>query len=161
MKIRAACFPVFVLVFLVGGTYALAPTRVLQVRAVGTNALLFCAAISSGDDIYLHSINSIFLAPVRDRLRVMADGSLATVDVVTTPAVMNYFAIEAFTPVDEILVRGVPLAQHYREVRMKVDTRGQQQMVVNGQKVILYRLVPNESALIIQVKDAPRIMACW
>ncbi|MBI3538402.1 MAG: hypothetical protein HY070_12710 [Chloroflexi bacterium] len=160
MRNVKSSFPVFVSIFFFAALYALAPTRVLQVRAVETNALLFCAAISTGDDIYLHSINSIFNAPVQDRLRVTADGAFATVDVVTTPAVMNYFAIDTFTPVDESRVRGVPLPQRYAQLRLKVDARGQQRLQVNTQEIFLYQLIPNESALTIQIKDAPRFSAC-
>lgn len=167
MPTRRFCFPILFLLLTAAVLFSLAPIRVLQVRAADNSARLLCSAISPGDELLLFSVNSIFNAPVQDRLRVAEDGALETVDVVSTPAVMNYFAIEKFTiveernPPEQTLVRGVPRPVRYPEVRLMVGPRGQQRMMVHKMEIALYQLVPEGTSLIVSVENAPRIAACW
>ncbi len=139
---------------------AFAPVPVFQVRAVDDRRLLLCSPVSSGDDILYFSINSIFNVPVQERWRVEPDGTLTTVQVTSTPAVMGYYGIEGYAPGDDGLVHGVPRDAHYREIRLKAGPRGQQRLVVRDQGTALYKMIAEGAVAIAAVHSVPRIAAC-
>jgi hypothetical protein len=157
-RIIAACFLVSLFAYLLA--VALTPTPILEVRAAEGDALLFCSAIASGDDVLYLSINSIYNVPVQERWRAQTDGTLAVVEVVSTPAVIGYYGIESYVPMADGQVRAIPNAARYHEILLKVGPRGQQRLVVRGQKVALYDSVPDATALIVAVRQMPRVVAC-
>jgi hypothetical protein len=156
-RVIAICLLVSLYVFLLADSFR--PTLVLEARTA-EGARLFCSAIVSGDEIAYFSINSIFRAPVEERLRVQDDGSFVAVEVISTPDVIYYYGIESFTRVNADQVRAVPAAVHYRELRFKVGPRSQQRLVVRGRALALRELVPEAEVVILTVLSAPRGLAC-
>lgn len=145
---------------LLAGGLAFTPILVFQVRAVEGDRLLLCAPVSAGDEILYLSVNSIYQAPVQEYWRVEPDGRLTTTRVVSTPAVIGYYGIEGYTAAENGLVRAMPSDAHYRQVRMKIDARGQARLVVRGQETVLYKLVPEAAVVIASVHSAPRLGVC-
>ncbi len=156
-RVIATCFQVSLFSCLLA--VALAPVLTLTIRD-DTGARLFCAGITHGDEIRYQSINSIYRVPVEEYLRVMDDGALVAVQVVSTPAVIYYYGIESFTPRADGQVSAVPRATLYREVRLKIGRRGQQYLVVAEAKIALYEIVAEGEAITLAVQNAPRILAC-
>ncbi len=162
-RIALPCFLLLIaaLTLIISG-FALAPIPILRVRAVASPTPFSCSPVSIGDDILFLSINSIFGSPVQDRVRVMEDGMLAPVEVVSTPAVLNYLGIVDYVPLasEETLGRGVPAPTRFREIRLIVGARGQQRIIVGEREILLYQLVPDGSALVVSVEQTPRVIAC-
>ena len=156
-------FLIAALISLAAGVgFALLPVQVLTVRIVPDNTLLYCSPIATADEFILQSVNSIFQAPVQDYLRVMADRTLEPVQVMSTPAVLNYLGIPDYTLLSgtEPYGRGIPSPARFREIHLKVDGRGQQHLLINGQDLSLYQLVPDATVLVITIAAPPRIAAC-
>jgi hypothetical protein len=140
--------------------YLFSPHLVLQIRT-DMGARLFCAPISSGDEIVYHSTNSIYRVPVEEYLRVEDDGGLTPEQVISTPDVMYYYGIEEFERVDDVRVRASPRETRFREVRIKVGRAGPQTLVVRGQNIALYELAGEGEAVTIATRQTPRAFTCW
>jgi hypothetical protein len=150
-----------VLVLLCAATgFALMPVQVLTVRAASDNALLYCSPIAAGDEFIFESVNSIFRVPVQDTLRVLDDQTLQPVQVVSSAAVLNYLGIPDYQTDQTLAAHGVPSPARFREIRLKVDARGQQHLIVKGQDLSLYQLVPDATTVVVSVAAPVRIAAC-
>ncbi|MCL5950845.1 MAG: hypothetical protein M1132_03835 [Chloroflexi bacterium] len=103
---------------------AFTPALVLQVRTAEDDRLLLCSPVAAGDQILYLSVNSIFQVPVQEYWRVEPDGSLTTMRVVSTPAVMGYYGIEDYAPGQDGFVSAAPQEAHYQEIRLKEAVMG-------------------------------------
>lgn len=137
----------------------LGPALVLKVRS-DDGTQIYCATISNGEEILYRSINSIYNAPVEERWRVREDGAIQVVEVVSSAAVMEYYRLDDYQSAGDESYRGVPKDLVYRDVLMKVGTRGRQRLTVRGQEIALYQMVPEGAVLEIAVQRAPRLAAC-
>lgn len=129
-------------------------------RTAEDDRLLLCSPVAAGDQILYLSVNSIFQVPVQEYWRVEPDGSLTTMRVVSTPAVMGYYGIEDYAPAQDGFVSAAPKEAHYQEIRLKVDSRGQERLVVRGQETALYKMTKEAGVVIASVHRMPRIAAC-
>jgi hypothetical protein len=157
-QVIVICFLVSLFVFLLA--FALTPTLALDARAE-TGARVWCIAISAGDDLVHHSINSIYRVPVEEHLRVESDGSFTPIQVISTPDVIYYYGIADFTRVDDTRARATPRVVRYRELRFKVGAPGQQRVSARDQTITLSDFVPNGQAIIFTTRSVPRAFACW
>ena len=134
---------------------------VLDVTSAESGSRLFCSEVVSGDEILYISINSIFGDVVEERWQVQAEGKFRVVQVVSSPAVMGYYGIESYSRLDAERVSAIPKDVVYREIRMKVGTRGEQRLIVRGREVVLYQMVPEATTLTIGVStNTQRINEC-
>ncbi|MBI5650493.1 MAG: hypothetical protein HZC40_08625 [Chloroflexi bacterium] len=156
-QVIVICFLVSLFIFLLA--FALTPVRALEARDE-TGARVLCIAISAGDDLVYHSINSIYRVPVEEHLRVESDGLFVPLQVISTPDVIYYYGIEDFTRLDDVRVRAIPRATRYRELRFKIGAPGQQRVITRGQTITLSDFAPNGQAIIFTLQSAPRVFAC-
>jgi hypothetical protein len=157
LRVIAFCFLVSLFTFL--SVLAFSPTFVLEMRDA-RNARLFCAAISGGDDLLYYSINSIYRVPVEERLRVQDDGALVPIEVISTPDVMYYYGITAFTRIDDVTVRAVPQPTRYRELRLKIGPHSQQRLTVRGHVLALPELAAEGESLVVSMNTGARALVC-
>ncbi|MBI4789272.1 MAG: hypothetical protein HY782_19745 [Chloroflexi bacterium] len=134
---------------------------IFDVRAVEDGARVFCAEVAPQDEIVYASINSIFSDLVEEHWQVQHDGKLRVVQVVSSPAVMGYYGIESYAPLDAGRVRAVPKDVVYEEIRMKVGARGEARLIVREREVALYRLLPEAAVVTIRVYPVMRWRGCW
>ncbi len=155
----------FIVVFFLASLFAIwfsaSTVLVLKIRRAENGSTLYCAPVSSGEEIISDSMNSIYNVPVRERWRVREDGSIGVQEVVSSAAVMEYYHLDDFSSAGNGEYRGVPKNPSYHEILMKVGARGQQRLIVRGQESPLYQMVPEASTLRITVEGAPRLAACW
>lgn len=136
------------------------PVQILTVRVASDNTLLYCSPIAAGDEFIFQSVNSIFQVPVQDYLRVMDDRTFEPVQVVSSAAVLNYLGIPDYQTDQALAAHGVPSPARFREIRLKVDARGQQHLLLNGQDLSLYQLVPEATTVVVSVAATARLAAC-
>ncbi len=156
-RVVAVCVLVSLFLFLL--VFSLYPRYVLEARTESGIRVL-CRLIERGDDILYLSVNSIYKVPVQERLRITSDGAFAAVDVVSTPDVVYYYGIESFTPLENGMVRGVPREVRYREVRIKIGQRGQQFLVIGGERLALYEFAEAGQAVTLRVDTTQQAFAC-
>lgn len=145
---------------LVLATAACSPSWILEIRTADRGDLVYCARLTNQDEVVYTSINSIYIDPVEEYWRVQADGRLRVVRVITSPAVMGYYGIADFAPLDGKRMQASPQGLVYPEVRMLVDARGQQQLTVLSNKVDMYRMVPEATVVIIRARPASLGLGC-
>jgi hypothetical protein len=136
------------------------PVLALKIRFAESRAQIFCAEISSGEEIFYASINSIYDVPVTERWRVQADGVLQIVDVVSSAAVMEYYRLDDYVSAGGGEYRAMPRELKYSEVKLRVDAQGQEKLIVHGNEIALSALVPEATVVIIAVERLPRALAC-
>lgn len=160
MTRRAWSASFLISLFLCLAATACAPTWILDIRTAEGGALVFCSRVTGQDEILYTSINSIYNDPVEEYWQVQADGRLKVVRVITSPAVMGYYGIASFSPVEGSRMRASPPDLTYDEIRMLVDALGQQQLTVQGHMVDLYHLLPEATILVIRARTAPMGFGC-
>ncbi len=157
-RVVAACLLVSLFLSLL--VFSLNPTFILVARA-GNGTRVFCRLIGRGVDILYLSVNSIYKVPVQERLRVQDDGAVETVEVISTPDVVYYYGIESFTRLDNGMVSASPPAVRFRELRIKVGSKGQQYLVIGEERIPLYEFVAEGEPITLKVDETPRALACW
>jgi hypothetical protein len=150
-----------ILVSLFSLLFASSPVLTLKIQSPKDGALLYCSPMTDGEDIFSESINSIYHVPVRERWRIREDATIQVLEVVSSAAVMEYYRLDDFSGAGNGEYRGLPKELSYSKITMKVDARGEERLIVQGQEIALYRLVPEAAVVEISVARTPRIAACF
>ena len=136
------------------------PIPVLQIRAAENGAMIFCAPLARDEEIFYASVNSIYNVPAIERWRVREDGAIQVVEVVSSAAVMEYYHLDDYADAGNATFRASPRDRIYRQVRMKVDARGQEKLIVRGKEIALSELVPEATVILLSIENRPRARAC-
>ncbi|MBI3912875.1 MAG: hypothetical protein HY327_01570 [Chloroflexi bacterium] len=156
-RLRAAC--AIVSLFLLLAFVNLSPAPVLEIRTLD-GARVVCFFVQPGEEIALLSINSIYGAPVAERVRILDSGEFLTTQVLSSPAVMEYYRLDDYVMLADGQAIGVPRAARYREIRMIVDARGQTRLIARGQELALWKMVADETRVIFLVENKTRFAGC-
>jgi len=156
-RLLAACAIVSLFFFLAFDN--LAPAPVLKVRTLD-GARVACFSVQPGEEITLLSINSIYGALVTERVTILDSGEFLTTQVLSSPAVLEYYRLDDYQMRADGQAVSVPRAARYREIRMIVDARGQTRLIVRGQELALWKMVADETRVIFSVERVPRFVRC-